>query len=95
MTDKDARHRALAEVKGYLARSSPLPVQLVSAGSEQRGQLPNSSPDSTKGRVRAYLDMHPELTQQSINQVWAALQTSGVIVGRTTVAEVLQERRKS
>ena len=95
IAEKDARHRALSEVKGYLGKSSASPVRLLSTGNEQGGQAADTTTDSAKGRVRMYLDTHPDLAQQSINQVWAALQASGISVGRTTVAEVLQQRKQA
>jgi hypothetical protein len=47
-----------------------------------------------KGRVRAFLDANPGLDQQSINKVLVTLKAAGVQAGRTTVGEVLQERKK-
>ena len=40
------------------------------------------------------LDANPDLDQLSINQVLSALKNAGVQAGRTTVAEVLQERKQ-
>lgn len=89
LTDKEAKGRALAEVKGYLtARSSPS-VRSLSAPSEQNGHQPNERMDS----VKAFLTENPETAQLSINQVLAVVNEAGIKVGRTTVAEVLQEHK--
>jgi len=49
---------------------------------------------SVKQAVKAYVDANPDLERMSVNQVLSALQSAGVQAGRTTVAEVLQERRE-
>lgn len=49
---------------------------------------------NVKASVRSYLDEHPGLDQLSVNQVLMTLKQSGVQAGRTTVAEVLQERKQ-
>jgi hypothetical protein len=46
-----------------------------------------------KASVRAHLDANPDLEHMSVNQVLAALKEVGVQAGRTTVSEVLQERK--
>lgn len=96
LSDKEARHRAHAEVRGYLTQLRPPDVQLLSASSEQggqNGQRANGRGESVKGRVKAYLDANPDLEQMSINQVLATLHIAGIEAGRTSVAEVLQERK--
>jgi hypothetical protein len=95
LLERDARHRALTEVKGYVGNSRPSGVRLLSAQNGQSEQGANGQADTTmstvKGRVRAYLSAHPETTQLSINQVVAALASAGIKAGRTTVSEVLKE----
>jgi hypothetical protein len=50
--------------------------------------------DSTvKSRVHTYLDANPDYAQLSVNQVLASLKEANVQAGRTTVADVLQERK--
>jgi hypothetical protein len=61
---------------------------------EQPGQPATPRTSNVKSRVRAYLDANPGLDQLSINQVFATLKQSGVQAGRTTVADVLQERKQ-
>lgn len=95
-TEREARWRAMAQVKGYLASANPPGVRLLSSPSEQAGQnghRANGQMRSVKARVYEFLDDNPGLDQQSINQVLSVLQTAGIKVGRTSVAEVLQERK--
>ncbi len=95
-TEREARQRAMAHVKGYLASANPPSVRLLSAPSEQAGQSEHSNNGhngSVKAKVRAFLDENPDIAHGSINQVHVLLTEAGVDVGRTTVAEVLQERR--
>jgi hypothetical protein len=100
LPDRDARQRALSEVKGYLGRGRSSAVRTLSAPNGQRGQSGhqangwNGQNGSVKARVRTYLDAHPELEQLSVNQVLATLHSAGVQAGRTTVADVLQERKQ-
>ncbi len=47
-----------------------------------------------KNVLRGYLDEHAEAEQLSVNQMWERLQSEGVRVGRTSVSEVLKERRQ-
>ncbi len=94
LPDREAKLKALADVKGYLTSPRPSGVRALSAGSEQRGQLSGQRPDSTKNLLRRYLDEHAEAGQLSVNQLWEQLQSEGVRVGRTSVAEVLKERRQ-
>jgi hypothetical protein len=99
INEKDARRRAFSEVKGYLAKGSPSAVRLLSAPSASTGQGANEQADTraltAKERVRSYLDTHPDLTQLSLSQVVTALKSAGVQAGRTTIAEVLQERKQT
>jgi hypothetical protein len=90
-TERDARQRASAEVKGYLGVRASSGVRLLSAGNEQGA---NGQPNSAKSRVRAFLETNPDIAEQSVNNVLSALRTAGVQAGRTTVAEVLQEFKK-
>ncbi|MBZ0285040.1 MAG: hypothetical protein K8L97_30170 [Anaerolineae bacterium] len=100
ITERDARQRAFGEVKGYLGRGNPSGVRLLSASNGQNGHSANGQSgqseqkmDGKKARVRAYLNANPDLAQLSVNQVLSTLKSVGVQVGRTTVAEVLQERK--
>jgi hypothetical protein len=102
--ERDARQRAHSEVRGYLGKgSSPTSgVRLLSAPRGQNGHAPNGQyGNSTNGQnggvkqgIRAFLDANPGVDQQSINQVLVALKEAGVQAGRTTVGEVLQERKQ-
>ena len=94
LPDRDARLKALADVKGYLTSARPSGVRALSAGNEQGGQPTGQRPDSMKNVLRRYLDDHTEAEQLSVNQLWERLQSEGVRVGRTTVAEVLKERKQ-
>jgi len=101
LPERDARQRAYAEVRGYLGRGSSSGVRLLSAGSGQSGQeangqnghSPNGKNGVVKQGIRAFLDEHPGLDQQSINDVLSTLKAAGVQGGRTSVGEVLQERK--
>lgn len=95
LDERDARRRALSEVKGYLGTGQSSSVRLLSAGtgqSEQRGHRTNGR-NGVKERVREHLDSNPDLETLSVNQVLSELTSAGVRAGRTTVAEVLAERR--
>ncbi len=108
LAERDARQRAFAEVRGYLGKGSTSVsvVRMLSAPSEQSGQGghganghnghgANRQNGSVKQGVRAFLDANPGLDQQSINDVLSALKGAGVQAGRTSVAEVLQERKQT
>jgi hypothetical protein len=88
ISERDARQKALSEVKGYLRQGSSSGVRLLSAGSEQQ---PNEQPNSVKGKVRAYLTENPDAAELSVNQLLSVLREQGVQAGRTTVAEVLKD----
>ena len=47
-----------------------------------------------KNTLGRYLDEHAEAQQLSVNQLWERLQSEGIRVGRTSVAEVLKERKQ-
>ena len=102
IAERDARQRAFAEVRGYLGKGSGQPsgVRLLSAlndNGQENGQQPNGQSGRNghvKAGVHAYLDANPGLDQHSVNQVLTQLKTAGVKAGRTTVAEVLQERKQ-
>lgn len=97
--ERDARQRAYTEARGYLGKGSTSAVRQLSAPTGQPSengqsrQGPSGQTGTVKASVRAYLDANPGLDQQSVNQVLATLKQSGVQVGRTTVADVLQERK--
>ena len=94
LAERDARKRAQAEVKGYLGTGRSSPVRLLSTGTGQSGHTGHRSEGgSVKKHVSEYLEAHPDLEERSVNQVLSALQTAGVKAGRTSVAEVLAERR--
>jgi hypothetical protein len=102
LPERDARHRAFSEVKGYLGSSNLSGVRMLSAPNGQSGQLTNGQnghkvgeqAGSVKRQVHAYMDANPDLAQLSVNQALSVLKNAGVQVGRTTVAEVLQERKQ-
>lgn len=99
--ERDARQKAYNEVHGYLGKgsmSAPAGQAGQNGRAEATGRAPNGhlavlSPGSAKARVRPHLDTNPHLDQLSVNQVLMALKAAGVQAGRTTVAEVLQERK--
>jgi hypothetical protein len=91
---------ALTDLRGYLGRGSASTPRMLSAPSgqnghsrQENGQSANGQSGQGKAGVRAYLDTHPDLEQQSVNQVLAQLREDGVCAGLTTVAEVLQEQK--
>lgn len=98
LIEREARLRATTELRGYLGQSSPSGVRMLSDSSEQAGQdspEANGQAANVRAIVKAYLDGHPELEPLSVNQVHAVLRNAGVHAGRTTVGEVMQERKKS
>jgi hypothetical protein len=68
---------------------------LLSTPNGHSGQEVSGQPNGVKGKVQAYLTANPDAVQMSVNQLLSVLNEQGVRVGRTTVAEVLQEARKS
>ncbi len=88
LPDRDAKNRALAEVKGYLSAGIASPVRSLSAGT---GQGADGQPKRVKAEVHAFLAEHPPAAEMSVNQLLSALSEQGVRAGRTTVSEVLKE----
>src|SRR5260221_10174024 len=98
LADRDAKLKAMAEVKGYLSAGSSSGVRALSVGSAQPALHAQESAghlSGTKASVRAYLDANPGARELSINQVLSMLRDRGIRTSRTTVAEVLRETRKS
>jgi len=95
LPDREARGRAISEVKGYLGASAVSAVRSLSAGSTPPAQAESAQSISTKEKVRTYLTANPDVVRESsINEVVSALAVQGVRAGRTTVAEVLREFKK-
>ncbi len=93
LPDREAKGRALAEVKGYLGSGTMFTVRALSTGSEQ---AVNEQPaERVKAKVRAYLVDNPDAVQLSVNQLLSTLNEQGVQVGRTTVAKVLREVKQA
>src|SRR5260221_3595403 len=98
LPDRDAKLKAMAEVKGYLSAGNKSGVRVLSAGAAQpaHGAQENAVQLSgAKASIRAYLDANPDARQLSINQTLSILRDRGIRASRTTVAEVLREGRKS
>ncbi len=98
LLDRDAKLKAMAEVKGYLSTGNSSSVRALSAGNAQPEHSVQESAmhlSGTKASIRAYLDANPDARQLSINQVLLVLRDRGIRTSRTTVAEVLRETRKS
>ncbi len=91
LNEREARQRAVSQVKGYLKTGDSSAVRLLSAPDGQGGQGANGQADSVKASVHAYLRANPDIATFSVNQVLAALKQAGVEAGRTTVAEALKE----
>jgi hypothetical protein len=89
LPDKEAKQRAFSQVKGYLGKSSPSAVQLLSAGSVQTGQTPDGQNITRKDKVRTFLADNPEVAEMSVRDMVIALRTAGINAGRTTISEVL------
>jgi hypothetical protein len=97
LPEREARQRAISEVEGYLGAANPSGVRFLSAPNGQSGQTANGQQENgggVKASVRAHLDANHDLEQLSVNQVFAALKEAGVQAGRTTISEVLQERKQ-
>jgi len=92
LDERDARRRVLSEVKGYLGTGQSSAVRLLSAGTGQSEHRTNGR-HGVKACVREHLDSNPDLEALSVNQVLSELTSAGVRAGRTTIAEVLAERR--
>ena len=73
LPDKDARQKALAEVKGYLSAGRSFGVRSLSAWSGQTGQMNGQPPNSAKSTLRRYLDEHSDAEQLSVNQLGVAI----------------------
>jgi hypothetical protein len=98
LPDRDAKLKAMAEVKGYLGAGNSTGARALSAGvaqPERSAQENAIQMSGTKASIRAYLDANPDVKQLSINQVLSLLHDRGIRTSRTTVAEVLRETRKS
>jgi hypothetical protein len=102
LADKEAKQRALAEVRGYLGRGAITPaVRALSAGSVQAVQgvqsvqLASVHPSGTKRKIQAFLLANPDAVQMSINELQSVMSAQGVRAGRTTVAEALREVKRS
>ena len=104
--ERDARQKAYSEVRGYLGKgsmsasgvrqlSAPTGQPDTSEQNAQSGLVATRHDGSVKASVRAYLDANPGLDKLSVNQVLATLKTAGVQAGRTTLADVLQERKST
>ncbi len=96
MPDREAKYKAISEVKGYLGTANILPSRALSAPSAQGAQSESAQLLSMKEKIRAHLTANPDAVQEmSINDAMSALSVQGVRPGRTTVAEVLREIKKS
>ncbi len=106
IAEREARQRAYTEVRGYLGKGS-VPTsgtKMLSAPNTENGQSGQENGQQANGRnghggrvkanIHAHLDAYPDLEQLSVNQVLAQLHTANIKAGRTTVAEVLQERKQ-
>ncbi len=94
LPDKDARQKALGEVKGYLSAGRSSGVRSLSAGNGQVEQANGQPANSAKATVCHYLSQHVDAEQLSVNQLWDRLQHEGIQVGRTTVAQALKEQKQ-
>ena len=95
ITDKEAKQRALAEVKGYLTPSGrPSAVHLLSAPSGQGERTTQNNGNGVRAKVKAYMMEHPEIAEMSVSRALEAVRLADIQAGRTTVAEVLQDYRK-
>lgn len=103
LPDKDARRRAHAETRGYLAAGQVSGVRQLSAPSGQTGQSEQNghsgqrangrTTGNVKQTIQDYLDTNPDTAELSVNQVLAHLTEAGIKAGRTSIAEVLKERK--
>lgn len=107
ITEREARQRAYTEVRGYLGKGS-IPasgVKMLSAPNTDTGQSGHENGQQANGQnghggrvkanIHAYLDANPGLDQLSVNQALVQLRAANIKAGRTTVAEVLQERNQT
>jgi hypothetical protein len=96
LPDREARQKALSEVKGYLGAGSVSPVRALSAPTAHPAQRESAQPHTIKNNVRAYLTANPDAVRKmSITEVVSALSAQGVQAGRTIVAEVLREVKRA
>ncbi len=94
LPDREARLKALADVKGYLTSARPSGVRSLSAGNGQVGQANGHPANNAKATVSRYLEQHSDAEQLTVNQLWDRLQLEGIQVGRTTVAQALKEQKQ-
>ncbi len=95
LPDREAKLKAVAEVKGYLGAGSMSPVRALSAGRTESVQEQGAQAGGVKAKIRDYLATNPDAVRQmSISQVMSALSAQGVRAGKTTVAEVLREAKE-
>jgi hypothetical protein len=76
LPDKEAKQRAFSQVKGYLGKSSPSAVRLLSAGNVQTGQAPDGQSTTLKDKVRTFLADNPDVAELSVRDVVIALRLS-------------------
>ena len=95
VTDKEAKQRTLAEVKGYLTSAGhPSAVRLLSAPNGHNERTAQDNGNGVRANVKAFLTEHPEIAEMSVSRALLAIREAGTQTGRTTVAEILQEHRK-
>lgn len=92
--DKDAKFQAFSDVKGYLTSVHRPAMRALTAGSAQTVQRARQS-GAQAHQVKAYLAANPDLTELSITTLMGKLSAQGIEAGRTTVAVVLREVRKT
>lgn len=96
LPDKEAKQRAMSEVKGYLTSTGNVSaVRLLSVSNGQSERTAQDNGNSVKAKVKAYLMEHPEVVDMSISRALSVIREAGIQAGRTTVAEVLQEHRSN
>ncbi len=70
LPDREAKLKAMAEVKGYLTSVRPSMVRSLSTGEEQHEQANEQGVNTVKPLLRQYLDEHADAQQLSVNQLW-------------------------
>src|SRR5258708_37328520 len=88
LPDREAKLKAMAEVKGYLSAGNSSGIRVLSAGT---GRPEHSTPEisvqlsGTKASIRAYLDANPNAAHLSINQLLPILHNHAIRTTPTTV----------
>jgi hypothetical protein len=93
LDQRDARLRATAEGQRLFGQGQCVRCPVAVRSDRTVGKTDGQA-GRVKTQVRSYLDAHPDAAVLTVRQVLSNLGSEGIRAGRTTVAEVLQERKQ-